>query len=530
MFGAPLQAAKEYETAYARFKTLNLGEEVNKQADSFARGTQAFGVSSTSLMETLRESVGMFGDMNIAKQLSPMIAELNAANAAMFQGKVGKLDDSGVRAIMRFNDMRGLTNTPEEFKRGLDLAQRLVTGSGGAIKFGDLEALAKRGGAAFKGLSDDGVMMLATVMQEQGGSATGTALMSLYQNLIAGRTTKKAMAKLADAKLATLGHVSHGDVGGKEYKTLQVTRIVGEELLRTNPGKWLMTYGVDAAKRAGAKTDSEVISFINDLVSNRTGSNMGATFTTQQFQAMRDFNLVRNAQDAQQTVNTFKGTTQGSIGEMQARYNQLMIELGNTVLPIAVKALEGLTSVIKSAVAFAREFPILTKGMALAFGVLAGLVATGGTIMLATAAFKALGLALNVSGGGTLSTALMGASKAFSVLGIAAAVFAASYGVGSAIYEALPEENKNRAGRNVAEMLAFFGNQEAKDAIAAEDRHIASQKNKPVQVTTQINMDSRKVAEAVSNHQAKEAQRPSSGATRFDGRMTPAPVGASGRW
>lgn len=419
LFRAPLEAAKEYETAHARFKTLNLGEEVNKQADAFARGTQAFGASSTQLMETLRESIGMFGDIGIAKQVAPLLAELNAANSAMFQGKVAGIDEGAVRAIMRFNDMRGLTNTATDFKRGLDLAQKLVTGSGGALKFTDLEQLAKRGGAAFKGLSDDGVMMLATVMQEQGGSATGTALMSLYQNLVAGRTTKKAMAMLSQSGLAELGYVEHGTVGGKPYKTMQVTGIKGEELLRTNPGQWLMTYGVDAAKKSGAKTDSEVIAFMNNLISNRTGSNLAATFTTQSLQAMRDFKLVSGAMGAQQTIGTFKDTTQGRLVEMQAKWNKVLSELGSTILPIAIRAAEGLTTVIKGAIKFAQEFPTLTKGLTIALGVLAGLVAVGGTVMLASAAFQALGLALAFSAvGGVAGLAALAAP----ILGIAAAL------------------------------------------------------------------------------------------------------------
>lgn len=425
LFRAPLEAAKEYETAHARFKTLNWGEEVNKQADAFARGTQAFGASSTQLMETLRESIGMFGDIGIAKQVAPLLAELNAANSAMFQGKVAGIDEGAVRSIMRFNDMRGLTNSATDFKRGLDLAQKLVTGSGGALKFTDLEQLAKRGGAAFKGLSDDGVMMLATVMQEQGGSATGTALMSLYQNLVAGRTTKKAMAMLENSGLAKLGYVTEGTVGDANYKTRQVIQIKDEELLRTNPGQWLMTDGVDAAKKSGAKTDSEVIAFLNDLISNRTGSNLAATFTTQSLQAMRDFKLVSGAMGAQQTISTFKGTTQGSLVEMQAKWSSALSELGTTVLPIATRAIEGLNAGLSKMIEFAQKHPMLTEAALLIGGATAATAALGGVALLATSGIKALTLAT-----GTLPGNLAIATTAINGLGAASV---AAFGVLDAI-------------------------------------------------------------------------------------------------
>ena len=51
-----------------------------------------------------------------------------------------------------------------------------------------------------------------------------------------------------------------------------------------------------------------------------------------------------------------------------------------------------------------------------------------------------------------------------------------------------------------------------------------------VQVHTQINLDGRKVGEAVTHHQANEASKAFSGASSFDGRMMLAPVSFGGVW
>lgn len=342
------ESARDYETAAARFKTLNLGDAVNKEAEKFARGTKVFGVSSANLMETLRESVGMFGSMPNALQVAPVLSQLNAANSNLFGGKIGKIDDHAVRALMRFNDMRGLTDSPKDFMRGLDLAQRMVTGSGGSLDFAGLEQLAKRGGAAFKGLNDDGVMMLSTLAQEQGGATTGTALMSLYQNLIAGRTTKKAMAALMDAELVTLGTVNTGTVGGKKSNSTVITGVKEEKLLRENPGMWLMTVGLDAAKKTGAKTDSEIISVVNSWLSNRTGSNMAANFTTQSLQAMRDFKLAKNAAGVDQTIALNQKSASGKEGEFIAAWSNFKTEFGTSALP-------AFTSLLTSGAGFLRS-------------------------------------------------------------------------------------------------------------------------------------------------------------------------------
>ncbi|AOY90388.1 hypothetical protein BKK79_00010 [Cupriavidus sp. USMAA2-4] len=148
-------AGKEFQVAAARFRTLNLGEAVNQDAEKFARGTKVFGASSAQLMETLRESVGMFGGIEKARAVAPTLAALNAANSGLFSGKIGAIDEGSVRAIMRFNDMRGLTDTPQDFLRGLDLAQPHGDGLGRLAQVHRPRADGQDRGAAFKGLSDE---------------------------------------------------------------------------------------------------------------------------------------------------------------------------------------------------------------------------------------------------------------------------------------------------------------------------------------------------------------------------------------
>ncbi|MEJ7685620.1 MAG: hypothetical protein WKG52_00720 [Variovorax sp.] len=449
------EAARDYETAYTRFKTLNLGAEVNKQATEFARGSRVFGVASKDLMDTVRESVGMFGSMPNALKLAPMIAQINAANSGLFGGKIGAIDEGAARSLMRFNDMRGLTDSPQDFMRGLNLAQRMVTGSGGALKFSDLEQMAKRGGAAFKGLNDEGIMMLGTLAQEQGGATTGNALMSLYQNLVAGRTTKKTMAALADAGLATLGSVEHGNVGGKPYKTVQITGVVGEKLLRENPGEWLMTYVVDAAKKKGARTDSEIIAFANNLISNRTGSNMAANFTTQQMQALRDQKLIRGAMGAEQTVGAWQKTLGGKEAEFIAAWTNFKTEFGTAALP-----------------AFSN---LLTNGANFLRGI--GSFMENPGVKSFIEAYRSPG---------SFYKGLFGFDKK-----VDGAPGAQSGGFAS-----------NGGG-------AAFGNPMIRGAGA-----------QMVQVESTVMLDGRAVGKALSVHQAKELQRPSTGPRTADGRMS----------
>ncbi len=537
LLAAPIEAAKQYELATARFKTLNLGDAVNKEADAFARGAGKFGVSATQMMDALSTSIGMFGNMGLATELAPVIAELNAANSALFGGKAGAIDDSGVRSIMRFNDMRGLTNTPQDFRRGLDLAQRLVTGSGGAIKFNDLEQLAKTGGAAFKGMSDEGIMTLASVMQEQGGARTGTALMSMYQNLIAGRTTKKTMAALEAAGLVTMGQVRSGTIGGKPSYSTQITGVKDEQMLRENPGGWLMKYGVEAAKKSGAKTDSEVIGFINTLLSNRTGSNMAATFTTQQLEVLRDLNLAKNAKGAQGTIDLYKNTAAGGIANFNAKMEDLKIALGQGLLPVLIKVVTSLNSMVSAMTKFANENPKLTAGLVKGFAVLSALVAAGGVVMLATASFKALGLALafNSVGGamgiGKMATSIGLVSKAFGAFNAVALAAMAGWAAGTLIGKGIDAGISKATGRDETLGTWLYG------AIHGEYNENSKSVN-GVRLRTgttnvaphshDIVVDGQKLGNAAAKNIAKSASKPANGGTNFD--QTRAPFTPQMNW
>lgn len=402
MFKAPLDAAREYELSLTRFKTLNLGTAINDQADKFARSANVLGVTSKDLMDSLRESYGMIGDIDLAKKITPTIAALNAANSALFSGKIGKIDKGSTRSIMRFIDMRGLTDTPEEMMHGLDIAQRMVTGSGGSLKFSDLEQFAKRGGTAFKAMSDDGLIMMATVMQEMGGASAGVGLMSAYQNLVAGRTTKKSMAALQDLGLATLAYKDHGKIGGKNYKTLQVESMKDEKTLRENFPLWVMNNVIPALEKKGITDVGAQAAAVNNILSNRTGSNLGVSFATQFVQTLRDAKMVSNAMGVEQTIQAYKDDPNSKFANLSARWNGLLVNLGIAVLPIAITALEKITPLIVNAASWIDKNRESVKQFGIGLAIFSGFLIGGGLINMVIAAgrgFWLLARAIGFLGG-----------------------------------------------------------------------------------------------------------------------------------
>ncbi|KVV22303.1 hypothetical protein WK80_22195 [Burkholderia multivorans] len=327
------EGAKDYQNAFMRFKTLNLGDQVNDEAEKFVRATRVFGVSQTELMKAMAESVGLFSSFEEAQKYTPMLLTLGKANAAIFGDKLGKLDDEGLKNLLKFIDRRGGFKNEETFQRNLDLAERLITGSGGFLKFNDLGQFSQHAGVAFRGLSDEGLLHMSGLMIEQGGSKAATSLMSLYQNLIAGRVPKKTMGFIQDLGLAQLVMETHGAVGGKPLKSLVMKNVKDSSLLQADPAKWMTDVLMPALAKKGITKDADVLKAVNDVLSNRNASNQASIMTTQQFQVLRDYKLAKGAMTAKDVIKMYEPSASGAEADFEAAWADFKKQFGATMLP-----------------------------------------------------------------------------------------------------------------------------------------------------------------------------------------------------
>jgi hypothetical protein len=535
---APIKAAREYELAFTKFKTMNLGDSVNKQADQFARGANLMGISAKELMETMSESVGLFGNFGTAQKLAPQIALLNKANSAIFQGKIDHIDAGSTRSLMKFIDRRGGTHDEASFMRNLDLAQRMVTGSGGFVKFGDLDQFSQQGGTAFRALSDEGILNMSLLLQEQGGARAGTSLMSIYQNLVAGRTPKKTMAMLQEYGLGELGMQEHGTVGGKSMKTLVMRNIKDADTLQSNPAEWMRSTLLPALASKGITDEKGILKAVNDLLSNRNASGQASIMSTQLLQLVRDANLAKNAMGSKQTIDQYRKDPNAKFADMQAKYNSLLVELGLIVLPAVIRALDTLIPLVRGAAIWAREHATTTRLLMYAFIGLAGSMAIGGTVLLLTAAFRGLGLALafqavgGVGGivklasvvGGAGATSLVGAFGA--VLSPIGLVVLALGTLAAAAYAFRPMTQKEIDSYKTDGGVRLTPGAQARIDAGELDgsQFVRSGAGKGATVKTTIKLDGRVLAEATTLHQASELARPQTGPSTFDPSMSLRPA------
>lgn len=349
------EGAKDYQDAFMRFQSLNLGDRVNDEADKFVKASRTFGVSRNELMKSMAESIGLFGSFGEASKYTPALLSLAKANSAVFGEKLGAMDDEGLKNILKFIDRRGGFKDEATFKRNLDLAEKLVTGSAGFLKFQDLGTFSQNAGTAFRSLSDEGLLHMEGLMIEQGGQKAGTALMSLYQNLIAGRTPKKTMGYLQDLGLATLQMQTHGALGGKPIKSIIMTDIKESALLQSDPAKWMSDVLMPALAAKGITKEADVLKAVNDVLSTRTASNQGSIMTAQQFQVLRDFHLAKGAMGSGQVIDMYKKSASGAEDDFEAAWKDFKTQFGASILPQITNMLKVGTEMLRGLADFANS-------------------------------------------------------------------------------------------------------------------------------------------------------------------------------
>ncbi len=399
MLDGPIKAATAYEVAFQKLKNLNLGETINRQADEFARANKTFGVSSTEMMTQLAEAIGVFPSYAAAMANVGKVAEVNAANKTLYGEGAGD-DAANRKGLIKFIERRGgMVGADGKFDQAkydaaFNLAEKMVTGSGGKITFADLGLFSQQAGTAFRGFSEQGVMDMALAIQEMGASKAGTASMSLFQNLHAGRTPIKTMNLLAAAGLGATHEVTSGTIAGQPSKNLVMDHIKDAQLLQEDQGKWIETVMLPALTKMGNVTEEQIISAMNDLISTRTASSLGTILGTQAPLVHRDANLVKNAADTAAVLKGYEQNPAGSLDDLRTKKDSLEVELGQAALPVLIPILQGLTPVVKGLAALIKEFPTTSKVLVGAFVGLAGLAVVGGAMMNIVGGLRAMGLAM----------------------------------------------------------------------------------------------------------------------------------------
>lgn len=522
LFKAPLDEAIKLDQQISKFKLFGMGDKVNAEAVSFAKGMNVIGSSYTENMKLMIEAQGVFRESGIggsaalegAKLAAPLLAKIAFATKSLDGETSAKLNTSAL-AMLRYVEDSGGLKSPEKFKYLADAGWKMVQTSGGSVSWEQLRQFKARAGVAGMNISGDGMAELEPVITMLKGQTAGFSLRTAYNRLNGIIKIPNQVAhELVNGGLWDSHKVIFNSMGG--IKAFKGNPFKYASEFDANPTEAYAKYIIPLHKKAGVTTDSQIAQ-ANAMMFGSTG---GAMFT------LIDKNLakLRQSLDAQnkalgvdKSVEVAGESANGKFVELHAKWENVLAELGTAILPAAIRGVEWLTSTLKSAVDLMREFPSLTKGITIAFGVLAGVVAVGGVLAQVTSGFLSLGLALSIGGAGGLAAGVIALGAALGVLGVALAGVGITYFIATAL-------GAGRIGEKIGGNI-YDSTHEAYNPNAKINT-VKPAASTPPAIHVHNTVDARGLTTVVSRYMGKEAARPQSGANNFDGSLHMRPVGA----
>ena len=503
--GKTVEAAKEYQQAFAAFKAINLGDAINTQADKFARGSSVIGASATDLMRTTRDLHTVLNDFDLAKQLTPGFAQLKYANQAVFGGHGLNFNEAQLRDLERIIEMKGGFKSAPDFLSQASMMQQVIASTGGMVKPTDYLNFIKTG-VSGRLLSDKSFYYgMEPLIQEMGGNRVGTALMSAYANLGQGRTTVRAANEMMRLGILDPKMVEYTKIG--TIKQVKPGALKGMDLFTSNPFEWLKTVLLPAMASKGITSEKAVLNEISAIMTNRTGASLYSLMYLQQHKIEKAMAISQNAMTPAQMTKLALSTPEGAEMALGAAWKNLKTAAGEALLPIIIPALNKLASVLRFLGQWAYRHPRMFDALIYGFAGLSAALLFSGSVL-------------------TLKAAFLGINLLFPAIAttITASVIPALVALSAALVPLALITNHKKVADIIDEWSPNIGNYLYAMTVPGGGKYIRAYQDIPArkdktQVTTNIHLDGRQVATSVTEHQSKAANAPASSAAGFDGRM-----------
>ncbi|WP_102294149.1 phage tail protein [Janthinobacterium sp. AD80] len=423
VLGAPvvkgLNEAKHYQTEVGRVNALGLGDKVSAEAVAFARNMKTYGTSQLDNLQLMRDGMSAFADVHHAEMVAPTLAKMKFANHAFFGEAEGADNERKFMDMLKVIELRGGLESKEKFEAQANIVQQVITATGGRVGPNEWLNMIKTGGIAAKGLKDDAFYyQMEPLVQEMSGNRVGTSLMSAYQNLYQGRTTKRSARKLDEFGLIGDKSKVTPDKAG-QIAFLDPGALLGSELFRENQFEWMEKVLLPQLAKKGITEKKQVLDAIGSIFSNRTASNLYSQMYLQRAQIHKNEKLNRGAANIGQLDKLGRDTAAGKELEAQSKLANLKLTMGEKILPLYAQGLEMAITAVQRLNGFMERNPTVAKIMITAFAVLAGLLLVLGPLMLGIAAMIGPYAMLHVMfakmgvTGGVLTPILRGLGGAF---------------------------------------------------------------------------------------------------------------------
>lgn len=206
-----LETAKEFSKEMTALR--NLGGPMEKLVASGEMDKKIFGIAKLTgqKVEDIAKIAHFVNSVLGTEDTMKVLPELSKFQR--LQG--GAVNKEAIQDLMRAGMITGRITDPTtgdiDLKRlhdFIDEFQRLKSATGGKFSEEVLLGMAKQGGGFLRGLSTEGMEHMAIIAQSLGGPRTGTAFLSIYEQLARGQMTKKTAEGMEAAGLLKPGQWS----------------------------------------------------------------------------------------------------------------------------------------------------------------------------------------------------------------------------------------------------------------------------------------------------------------------------------
>ncbi|KTT41181.1 hypothetical protein SB11R_23640, partial [Pseudomonas oryzihabitans] len=349
-----LDEGKNFSQEVTRVGALNLGEEATADAVKYAKAMRVYGSSTTENLGSMRKALEAFGDLSSAKLAAPTLANLQFANHAVYGKEEGAAKSAQFTAMLQVIAARGGLTDEASFKLQADAVQKTLANTQGRVAPPEWLKVVEKGGQAARGLNADAFYNgLEPLVQQLGGDKVGDGLAASYRNLYQGSTTRAAANKLRSLGLINPGQTK---VNG-DRATIDAGALVGSDLLAQDQTAWLQRVLLPALQAKGITGDRQILDTIRTILPDQAGAELFTQIYQQRDQLKESSAKTRGSPGIDSLVTQAQKSPEGAELELQARKADLYRQLGSTILPTYVKALEIVAAVTQKVTQWLEDNP-----------------------------------------------------------------------------------------------------------------------------------------------------------------------------
>ncbi|KVS40954.1 phage tail tape measure protein [Burkholderia ubonensis] len=382
--GGTLDEEKKMTSERSRITALGLGDQATKDAEKYVRAMDTMGVSTTDNMTLMRDALSIFADEHHAQMVMPTLAKMKLTNDALFGAEDAHANEEKFMNMLKVIELRGGMKDDATFKNEANMVQKVLSATGGRVGGDEWRNFIQTGGVAAKQMRQDAFYyQMEPLIQEMGGHAVGTGLMSAYSNVYQGKTTVRAAKEMMNLGLLDKKNVEYNKIG--MIKRVKPGALMGGDLFKASPLEWLEKVLLPQMAKKGITDPDKVKDMISTIFTNRTAANLFSTMYMQRVQIHKNERLNKGAYGIDDGAKLAAQMTQGKENDALAKAANLKREIGERITPVYNAALDKTREILGGLIGLIQRHSAAAKVILVVLVALAALLVVMGTFTIALA-------------------------------------------------------------------------------------------------------------------------------------------------